>query len=319
MSFYDSKGNLIMKKSKILVPALGILVLSTAAAVSGTVAWFAATRTATVGVKNNTIVNPEGALKVVATAGHCTTVASGDETNVSISEGVKLRDASVDITAAKNGTSPVHPSVYRAKVDESGAVTKFELLTSYTDAYNTTDKVYYCATFALTFTLDGSNTSEFDVFFDASKSTYTIDTSAESGVRQDAIHNSYRLAMYTDAEQLVWAPKSSTPAAVPFTNGLTSTSLGSYNCTFPATTVTSLSYASHTEAAASAGYLGQLIGKDANVESALKQLVVNCVIWFDGNDPQCIADNLIAGAISQATASLSFNAVEASEFRGTTA
>ena len=29
-----------MKKSKIIVPALGILVLSTAAAVTGTVAWF---------------------------------------------------------------------------------------------------------------------------------------------------------------------------------------------------------------------------------------------------------------------------------------
>ena len=31
-----------MKKSKIIVPALGILVLSTAAAVTGTVAWFTA-------------------------------------------------------------------------------------------------------------------------------------------------------------------------------------------------------------------------------------------------------------------------------------
>ena len=34
-----------MKKSKIIVPALGLLLLSTAASVSGTVAWFTANRT----------------------------------------------------------------------------------------------------------------------------------------------------------------------------------------------------------------------------------------------------------------------------------
>ena len=36
-----------MKKSKILAPALGVLVLSTAASISGTVAWFTANRTVT--------------------------------------------------------------------------------------------------------------------------------------------------------------------------------------------------------------------------------------------------------------------------------
>ena len=34
-----------MKKAKILIPALGMMMLSTAAAVSGTMAWFTASRT----------------------------------------------------------------------------------------------------------------------------------------------------------------------------------------------------------------------------------------------------------------------------------
>ena len=33
-----------MKKAKILVPAMGMMLLSTAAAVSGTMAWFSANR-----------------------------------------------------------------------------------------------------------------------------------------------------------------------------------------------------------------------------------------------------------------------------------
>ena len=114
-----------MKKSKIIVPAMAVLVLSTAAAVSGTVAWFAASRTATVGVTNNTIINPEGVLNCQLAAGHITTVAA-DGKSVAIEENHKLRDASVDINAAIPGTSGVDPTVYRAHVDEEGAIISYE-------------------------------------------------------------------------------------------------------------------------------------------------------------------------------------------------
>ncbi len=48
-----------MKKSKIIVPALGIMCLSTAAAVTGTVAWFTAARVKSFSMSGITAVNPE--------------------------------------------------------------------------------------------------------------------------------------------------------------------------------------------------------------------------------------------------------------------
>ena len=45
-----------MKKSKIIVPALAIITLSTAASITGTVAWFTANRTASVTVGDMAVV-----------------------------------------------------------------------------------------------------------------------------------------------------------------------------------------------------------------------------------------------------------------------
>ena len=44
-----------MKKAKILVPAMGMMLLSTAAAVSGTMAWFSANRAVTVNANDYSV------------------------------------------------------------------------------------------------------------------------------------------------------------------------------------------------------------------------------------------------------------------------
>ena len=53
-----------MKKSKIIIPAAAILALSVGASVTGTVAWFTASRSVTLTGKNVAAINAAGDLEV---------------------------------------------------------------------------------------------------------------------------------------------------------------------------------------------------------------------------------------------------------------
>ena len=84
-----------MKKSKIIVPALAILVLSTAASITGTVAWFTAQNTFNTQVGEFAVVRTNGDLRVVQTAGIGTS-KSGDD--IVVASNSKLTDGSFDHT-----------------------------------------------------------------------------------------------------------------------------------------------------------------------------------------------------------------------------
>lgn len=83
-----------MKKSKIIVPALGIIALSTAASITGTVAWFTASRSATISAGNFAVTKTTNNLKVVLSDG-AGTHAADDET-INVKDHYKLTDASFD-------------------------------------------------------------------------------------------------------------------------------------------------------------------------------------------------------------------------------
>lgn len=100
-----------MKKSRIIAPALAVLTLSTAAAVTGTVAWYFAQSKVAISSSAVTSFNPEPGLKVTLTAGAGTTVGTASTTNTTQPATVThelMRDASVDVENAKvyaaNGT-----------------------------------------------------------------------------------------------------------------------------------------------------------------------------------------------------------------------
>ena len=64
-----------MKKSKVVIPALGLIALSTAASITGTVAWFSANQSVTVSgmtfktqVKSNLLISPDHQLANYATS-----------------------------------------------------------------------------------------------------------------------------------------------------------------------------------------------------------------------------------------------------------
>lgn len=100
-----------MKKSRIIAPALAVLTLSTAAAVTGTVAWYFAQSKVAISSSAVTSFNPEPGLKVTLTAGTGTTVGTASTTNTTQPASVThelMRDASVDMVNEKvygaNGT-----------------------------------------------------------------------------------------------------------------------------------------------------------------------------------------------------------------------
>lgn len=82
-----------MKKSKIIVPALAVLLLSTAASVTGTVAWFTANRVFNATVGEFAVVNTKDNLVCEMGAGLGTNVV---ENVVSVDTGKVLTDASFD-------------------------------------------------------------------------------------------------------------------------------------------------------------------------------------------------------------------------------
>ena len=67
-----------MKKSKIIVPALGVLLLSTAASISGTVAWFTASRTFATSVSQFGVGSIDGELTAEVAADIGTKVGSAE-------------------------------------------------------------------------------------------------------------------------------------------------------------------------------------------------------------------------------------------------
>ncbi len=108
-----------MKKSKVLVPALAVLAFSTAASITGTVAWFTATRMATFNAGTFAVVNTNTNLAYDLSNGIGVTVtgrdaAYDDDQYIANKDNYTLTDASLDITA--DNPNVVVPDDPREKV-----------------------------------------------------------------------------------------------------------------------------------------------------------------------------------------------------------
>ena len=79
-----------MKKTKVIIPALGLLLLSTAASVTGTVAWFAA----------NTTVTANGMTVTVKSDSTFLLIAAGHQDLATVRSGKKTTDAASNASAA---------------------------------------------------------------------------------------------------------------------------------------------------------------------------------------------------------------------------
>ena len=194
-----------MKKSKIIIPAAAILALSVGASVTGTVAWFTASRTATISATNLAAINTAGDLKVVLVEGNGTKIVSN---KVELSY---LRDVSYDDTTDK---------AFVAVLDTKGekVLATRELSSTEKNSYSTVTvsgttweetsfvDVYYYNSWTAKFstTSRAANYLLFD-------STRTVSKIGNGNVSNTSIYKAVRVGMTCGSYSFVWDPYTSLP------------------------------------------------------------------------------------------------------------
>lgn len=331
-----------MKKSRIIVPALAMLTLSVAASVTGTVAWFTASRTASMTLNNLVAFETSGALSMTLTAGNATVDSEAKTVTLKA-----MRDFSYNVT--KNVG-------YTALFDSEGKmVTGTREVTNYTAEFgkfgSSSTPVYYANTFSATFSTS-ANVKSYLFFNNNHSKSHLSKDYASTDTENKSIYRALRVSMEaTDSRGsdtavtkiITWAPYTSldtskvlsvkeaatlagsgvsvgTPATlenyVKTTGESNTTILENTTNVVKATTVDPITEANNkTDAGASPLLLSnELIGGSTTAVD----VTVKFVIWFEGLDPACLSGNnnisTIAAAAAAETISMGFYAIEENAF-----
>lgn len=192
-----------MKKSKIIIPAAAILALSVGASVTGTVAWFTASRRTAVTLSNLAVMNTGGALGfAVSDTG---LVGATKNANDSV-ELTYLKDASYD--AANDKVYAANLNADGKKVTGTREVSKASK--SSVTIGGAAKDVYFINQFKGTFT-STSDQSNYLMFDTSATASYIAEKtgSSESAAISDAF-KALRVSMVNSSEDdkhtVIWAP-----------------------------------------------------------------------------------------------------------------
>ena len=289
-----------MKKSKIIVPALGILLLSTAASISGTVAWFTATRTFGTNVSAFNVGSVDGSLSATVSAGVGTKQGANTKT-IEFAVGsteTALTDASWDHSARNLYTDK---STVTEAAGNGQNTSAFVDLGAEPTAGNEDDwkagsksgvNYFYAVTWdvELEFTYAAVH-NDVHMFFDAG--------TASSIESDSALAPAIRFALHTDDNDIVYAPlaTSAVKNAVSTSGVDISEPVIRYDSgaakvqtvVSDAASLSALTVAEDgldgTDATAIPTYLG-------TVTEASNTLTVHVVCWLDGLDAATINSNI---------------------------
>lgn len=323
-----------MKKLRVILPAILTLAVSTSAAVTGTVAWFTATRLRTVEMNKITVVNPEEGLNLVKVENKANTKLTGvkadgsletDQTTPTIthahdgtSQGY-LRDASIDLSKAT-------PVVYKAKLGDDGTHSGYEIQPIGTADTKQFDgkKIYYATQFDLSFNIDREdNVVDTCLFFDVKASSTKALAAVKDGDNTNEVYKALRIGFKAGEEWFVWAPltgdtadatdESSDPKvyAPRYVTGTALANVADLDKTKnviigeqePGTTDAKYTESGDKNAIAASNknnveYLGVLPEKD-------DVLKVSVYTWFEGTDTACVNANF-QSAVETMEATLKF-------------
>ena len=301
-----------MKKSKIIIPALGILLLSTAASISGSVAWFTANRTIATKVGSFGIGSVDGNLSGVVAGGVGTEVNSEDNKEIlfqqtvsSAAQPTALTDGSYD-----NSTKNLYTdeSVETERVGEGKTAgtntTKFiDLGTEASHAStgkwkagsqtvsSVTTNYYYGVSWDINLTYEyAAITKDVYVFFDVANSSVTSSNGTAPGIR-------FCLSTTTKADGIVYAPLQSgtiknvckTAETNPGDDDAIETSSPVIKSGDTVAVIEDGTAAG--TATANAAYLG-------TISTSSTSLSIHVVCWLDGLDAAVINSNLGAATFT---------------------
>ena len=278
----------IMKKSKIIIPALGILLLSTAASISGTVAWFTASRTFATNVSEFGVGSIDGELKATVAAGIGTKVGANDST-IEFAVGSTasiLTDASYDssaklvytddalVTEENNGVN--NNAFHLVGTDGTRTAANLKAGTKNDNDY------YYAVTWTITLKYEGAATdANVHMLFDSGASSITVDSSSSGSAKHLEVGNGIRFNFeYNNASKINYAPLRATSGVknVKATNDVEATE----QLIASDTTITKLpDNKTAAVAATHKEYLGT-VAPDTN-------FVVTVTAWLEGTDAQVLS------------------------------
>lgn len=190
-----------MKKSKILIPAIAVLLLSGSALATSTVAWFTGMTAAKINIAGIQVINPEVNLAYTLSNNNDAVSISADGKSLTYN---RLRDASVNL----GETTKVYGSSTFSEDGSTVASLKDVTATPEAGTLGDTTKFYYYAKWTITFTITVDDAmGTYGLFFDAEHSLLTLpsDYTTASG----EVHKGFRMGFVNGTKYLTWAPASS--------------------------------------------------------------------------------------------------------------
>ena len=321
-----------MKKTKIIVPALAMIALSTAASIAGSVAWFTASRSATVTASSFSVVKTSANLDCTVGAGIGTILDTAHENAVLVEDGATptshenyLSDASFDhingLVFEPNGDGS-------ALKDNSGVSIVGASASTFERGDLNDGKIYSVVTFELEFKVTfGSLAGDYGLYLDNTQTDEDdADTAASKFSCTDAdlyTAKGFRMAFYGATPDSTDYPGSSvhttvfadyrTSSEATYCNGASTFENGqAYNqsgaqdlidSTYKAALPTSST--ARATAMARPDFLGLFKYKEGS-EVTLSYTVV---CWFEGTDEEIVNRDLLA-EYQTVTSTLRFEAVQ---------
>lgn len=313
-----------MKKSRIIVPALAMLTLSVAASVTGTVAWFSASRTANLTAKSVSVMNAAGDLGVELIAGLNTGVNGSTVTNT------PLMDASVNVDSlGADVADKANVDVYTANINSDNEITG---LAAHKGDYSkdikngeTSTTVYAVNTWKAKFSTSAVSSNY--LFFDTRLSKSNLTALSETGANK-SVYRALRVCMFVGAQKLVWAPYTEEEYVYHAINYGNMVHNVSVNSRFDSANYgdivkkTTKAIKAPVDIIKSGDTLGKASSNDALLSSELTAatpITVSFVLWFEGLDSNCVSSaqeiNSIGTAVTK-TLNLSFYSVDSTTLTG---
>ena len=290
-----------LKKSLLIVPALGTLLLAAAGSVGGTVAWFSANTTYDATAGQFAVGALDGNLSVALTNIHGTTCNTGTRT-VTVADGDYLADASFNITSGV---------LYTDTGNSSGVATGFKVLDTMSAAGAITDANWYAKEnftgtsdmhwavawkMAFTYTMPTTGIQQ-NLYFDNKASGGTHNDAQEAAYHT---YKGFRLAFFpltsTNATPVgrIWAPflaSNTTASSVTYVSGTgaaNTTACTSANLILPAgeAALAPAKDAEYSNSTAS-NYLGSFAAGHPNTDITMN---IACVAWYEGTDANVVSD-----------------------------
>ena len=171
-----------MKKTKVVIPALGIIAFATAASITGTVAWFTSSRTATISTTDFAVVKTDGALDVSCEYGVGTAITNDLESKPTVVNPVtnaKIGDISFDPANKQLWNDTGAGTAFRKIGDTDDYADQPDTNGAGSHPWKINETTYHAFTWKVKLQVEwGADKTAYNLFFDYKSSTMTASSQA---------------------------------------------------------------------------------------------------------------------------------------------